>query len=100
MKKLTPFLMIALVSLAAVAPLYAEAPLQAAEQTQKSLYQRLGGYDALAAVSDDFLTRLAADQQMGRFFVGAEQRLARQASPACDRFPLCSHGRPVQVHRA
>lgn len=69
MKKLTPFLMIALVSFAAVAPAYAEAP-QAAEQTQKSLYQRLGGYDALAAVSDDFLTRLANDQQMGRFFVG------------------------------
>jgi hemoglobin len=36
----------------------------------KSLYQRLGGYDALAAVTDDFLTRLATDKQLGRFFPG------------------------------
>ena len=35
-----------------------------------ALYKRLGGYDAIAAVTDDFLGRLAADKQMGRFFVG------------------------------
>jgi len=35
-----------------------------------SRHQRLGGYDALAAVSDDFLGHLANDPQMGRFFVG------------------------------
>jgi hemoglobin len=40
------------------------------QQPQASLYQRLGGYDALAAVSDDFLGHLANDPQMGRFFVG------------------------------
>lgn len=37
----------------------------------KSLYQRLGGYDALAAVTDDFIGRLASDKEIGRFFVGA-----------------------------
>ena len=37
---------------------------------QNSLYQRLGGYDALAAVTDDFITRLATDPKEGRFFVG------------------------------
>lgn len=37
----------------------------------KSLYQRLGGYDALAAVTDDFIGRLASDKDLGRFFVGA-----------------------------
>ena len=36
----------------------------------KSLYQRLGGYDAVAAVTDDFLGRLATDKQLGRFFPG------------------------------
>jgi len=36
----------------------------------KSLYERLGGYDAIAAVTDDFLGRLAADKQLGRFFPG------------------------------
>jgi hemoglobin len=35
-----------------------------------SLYKRLGGYDALAAVTDDFIARLAADPQLQRFFVG------------------------------
>ncbi len=35
-----------------------------------SLYKRLGGYDALAAVTDDFLGRLAADPQLTKFFVG------------------------------
>jgi hemoglobin len=36
-----------------------------------SLYKRLGGYDAIAAVTDDFITRLATDKELGRFFVGA-----------------------------
>ena len=70
MKKLIPFLYFLLLSFAPVAPMYAAAPPQAAAQGQKTLYQRLGGYDALAAVSDDFLGRLAADPSLGRFFVG------------------------------
>ena len=36
----------------------------------QSLYKRVGGYDAIAAVTDDFLARLAGDKQMSRFFVG------------------------------
>ncbi|MBI3406226.1 MAG: DUF4440 domain-containing protein [Acidobacteria bacterium] len=39
----------------------------------ESLYKRLGGYDALAAVSDDFLGRLAADQRLGQFFKGVSK---------------------------
>jgi hemoglobin len=34
----------------------------------KTLYARLGGYDAVAAVSEDLLTRLKADPQLGRFW--------------------------------
>ena len=45
----------------------APAPPQTA---QDSLYKRLGGYDALAAVTDDFIGRLATDPKEGRFFVG------------------------------
>jgi hemoglobin len=37
---------------------------------QKSLYERLGGYDAIAAVTDDFIGRLATDPTESRFFVG------------------------------
>ena len=35
-----------------------------------SLYKRLGGYDAIAAVTDDFVPRLVNDKQVGRFLVG------------------------------
>ncbi|HEV3468019.1 MAG TPA: group 1 truncated hemoglobin [Pyrinomonadaceae bacterium] len=39
-------------------------------QEAKTLYQRLGGYDAIAAVVDDFVMRLVSDKQFERFFVG------------------------------
>jgi hemoglobin len=42
----------------------------AAQTMAPPLYKRLGGYDAVAAVSDDFLGRLAADPQFARFFGG------------------------------
>lgn len=49
--------------------------MNAAAQSQASgsaatLYKRLGGYDAIAAVTDDFIGRLAADKQLARFLVG------------------------------
>jgi hemoglobin len=40
------------------------------EMKQKSLYDRLGGYDAIAAVTDDFAGRLATDKKLGKYFVG------------------------------
>ena len=44
----------------------------------KSLYVRLGGYDAIAAVTDDFLARLEKDDKLGRFFIGvSDDSLAR-----------------------
>ena len=42
----------------------------AASAQEKPLYQRLGGYDAIAAVSDEFIARLATDEMEKRFFVG------------------------------
>ncbi len=41
------------------------------EKSEKSLYERLGGYNAIAAVVDDFMGRMVADKQLGRFFIGA-----------------------------
>jgi hemoglobin len=38
-----------------------------------SLYKRLGGYDALAAVTDDFVGKLAADKDFARFFIGLSE---------------------------
>jgi hemoglobin len=37
-------------------------------KNKKSLYQRLGGYDAIAALSLDFHLRLKKDSQLGRFW--------------------------------
>jgi len=36
--------------------------------SDKSLYERLGGYDALVAVADNLLPRLAGDAQLARFW--------------------------------
>jgi hemoglobin len=46
----------------------AAATAQAAQQP--SLYQRLGGFDAIAAVTDDFVGRLVSDSQFVQFFAG------------------------------
>ncbi len=37
---------------------------------EKSLYERVGGYNALAAVVDDFIGRLISDKQFEKFFTG------------------------------
>ena len=59
--KITSLACIAIVAVVSIATAWAQQP---------SLYKRLGGYDALAAVTDDFIGRLATDPQLGRFFVG------------------------------
>jgi hemoglobin len=49
--------------------------------TEASLYQRLGGYDAIAAATDDLLARLMGDPDLGAYWKGAStdnQRRARQ----------------------
>src|SRR5438132_13053312 len=42
-------------------------------QETKSLYQRLGGYGAIGAVVDGFITRLATDPRFQRFFAVLSQ---------------------------
>ncbi len=46
------------------------APSAAQTAGQKSLYERLGRYDAIAAVTDDFIGRLLNDKAFERFFIG------------------------------
>ena len=54
----------------ALATLWSASAQDGQMQAKKSLYQRLGGYDAIAAVVDDFVGRLITDKQFERFFVG------------------------------
>lgn len=39
-------------------------------EIKKTLYERLGGYDAISGVVDDFLGRIIPDNQINRYFVG------------------------------
>jgi hemoglobin len=39
-----------------------------ANSEEKTLYQRLGGYDAISAVVNEFADRLVADKKLDRFF--------------------------------
>jgi hemoglobin len=48
----------------------AGAALAQTQEAAPTLYKRLGGYDAIAAVSDDFIGRLASDKTLNRFLVG------------------------------
>jgi len=43
---------------------------KAGTMQEQSLYKRLGGYDAIAAVTDDFVGRLLANKNLARFFTG------------------------------
>ena len=36
--------------------------------SKKTLYERLGGYDAISAVVNDLLPRVQADPQLARFW--------------------------------
>ncbi|TAL44196.1 MAG: group 1 truncated hemoglobin [Chitinophagaceae bacterium] len=56
-------------SLTTLSLLFAFSLMQKA-QAQESLYKRIGGYDAMAAVTDDFIGRLATDKDISRFFIG------------------------------
>ena len=65
----------ALTILALAAGLSLGAPRDAGAQgsgiaSPPSLYKRLGGYDAIAAVTDDFIGRLLKDPALSRFFAG------------------------------
>lgn len=56
--------------LAAIVVIQTQVAGKADATSGPSLYKRLGGYDAIAAVTDDFIGRLATDKKLSKFFVG------------------------------
>ncbi len=52
---------------------YDSVSMEPAPAGAKSLYQRLGGYDAIAAVIDEFIKRMGTDPKMARFLGGLSQ---------------------------
>jgi len=61
----------------------------------QTLYARLGGYDAIAAVSDDLLTRLKADPQLGRFWAHRGEDGVRREKQLLIDFLCASAGGPL-----
>jgi hemoglobin len=60
---------------------------------EKSLYERLGGYDAIAAVVDDFIGRLVADKRFEKFFVGhSEDSLKKIRQHVVNQFCAAAGG--------
>jgi hemoglobin len=60
-----------------------------------TLYERLGGYDAIAAVANDLLPRLRSDPQLGRFWAHrGEDGVMREKQLLID-FLCASAGGPV-----
>ena len=68
-RKIYSAMLLGLVMMGGVVPNALAAPPQAAAKAP-TLYTQLGGYDAISAVTSDFITRLATDPQLGKFFVG------------------------------
>ena len=69
-------------------------------QDKKSLYTRLGGYDAIALVVDDFITRLATDKRFERFFAGfSDDSKRRLRQHILDQFCAAAGGPCVYTGR-
>ena len=61
----------------------------------ESLYKRLGGYDAIAAVADDLLPRLTADPRLGRFWQHRGEDGVRREKQLLIDFLCASAGGPL-----
>ena len=66
-----------------------------AETTAESLYRRLGGYDAIAAATDDLLARLQADPRLGGYWKGASTDNRRHARQLIVDFMVEAAGGPA-----
>ena len=61
----------------------------------ETLYARLGGYDAIAAVTNDLLTRMKADPQLGRFWKNRGKDGMRREEQLILDFLCASAGGPL-----
>ena len=61
----------------------------------KSLYARLGGYDAIAAVADNLVSRLMSDARLGRFWAHRGEDGVRREKQLLIDFLCHSAGGPL-----
>ena len=90
MRRLVPVLLLLLIANLAVAD----------QHMEQSLYKRLGGYDAIAAVTDDFIGRMATDKALSRFFVGhSKESLGRIRQLVVDQLCAATGGPCIYIGR-
>ena len=63
--------------------------------TTKSLYERLGGYDAIAAVVGDLMQRLFSDPQVGVYWKGHSQDSKKREQQTLVNYMCHAAGGPV-----
>ena len=61
----------------------------------KTLYERLGGYDAVAAVASDLLPRLQSDSRLARFWQNRGEDGVRREKQLLIDFLCASAGGPL-----
>ena len=64
----------------------------------KSLYERLGGYDALAAAVDDLIPRLHGDPQIGSYWRGQNTQTKKRSRQMVLDFLVQALGGPAVYH--
>jgi len=64
----------------------------------KSLYERLGGYDALAAAVDDLIPRLHGDPQIGVYWRGQNTQTKKRGRQMIVDFLVQALGGPAAYH--
>ena len=62
---------------------------------EKTLYARLGGYDAIAAVADNLVSRLRSDERLGRFWAHRGEDGIRRETQLLIDFLCHSAGGPL-----
>ena len=73
--------------------------LPAVAQQPDTLYKRLGGYDAIAAVVDNFVPRLVKDPMLGKYFVHSQDTLTHIRQLAVDMICAATGGPCVYIGR-
>ncbi len=65
------------------------------ESSEKSLYERLGGYDAICAATDDLITRIQSDPQLGGYWKGQGNSTKRKERQLIVDFLVEAFGGPA-----
>lgn len=93
-RKLLATLLLGFALAGGAAPYLHAADPQPDSAAAASLYTRLGGYDALSAVTDDFITRLATDPKLGQFFLGLNDESKKRVRQHVIDFLCANTGGP------